>query len=98
MLPTLILVMLKLISTSRFEHLGDSVLSMVVTELINEVYPHIRVGPSTVSTVLEGHITDQQIEACLRKSAPWLWATLHSLTCECLACPTQPGCLIEFDT
>ncbi|KAH9844386.1 ribonuclease III domain-containing protein, partial [Rhodofomes roseus] len=31
----------------KFEHLGDSVLSMVVTELIMEIYPYIRVGPST---------------------------------------------------
>jgi len=31
----------------KYEHLGDSVLSMVVTELINEIYPYIRVGPST---------------------------------------------------
>ncbi|KZT71545.1 ribonuclease III [Daedalea quercina L-15889] len=31
----------------KYEHLGDSVLSMVVTELINDIYPYIRVGPST---------------------------------------------------
>ncbi|EKM59864.1 uncharacterized protein PHACADRAFT_250636 [Phanerochaete carnosa HHB-10118-sp] len=29
------------------EHLGDTVLNMVVTELIQEIYPHVRVGPST---------------------------------------------------
>lgn len=50
--------MVNLMLALRYEHLGDSVLSMVVTELINEVYPHIRVGPSTVSTVVEGHRID----------------------------------------
>lgn len=29
------------------EHLGDTVLNMIVTELIQEIYPHVRVGPST---------------------------------------------------
>ncbi|KAI0340803.1 ribonuclease III [Trametopsis cervina] len=29
------------------EHLGDAVLSMVVTSYLTEVFPHLRVGPST---------------------------------------------------
>uniref|UniRef100_A0A0W0FX36 Uncharacterized protein n=1 Tax=Moniliophthora roreri TaxID=221103 RepID=A0A0W0FX36_MONRR len=31
----------------KFEHLGDSVLSLVVTDLLFEMYPGLRVGPST---------------------------------------------------
>ena len=38
-----------LIACCRLEHLGDSVLNMVVTSLLQEVYPYLRVGPSTVS-------------------------------------------------
>ena len=40
-----------LIAARRLEHLGDSVLNMVVTSLLQEVYPYLRVGPSTVSTM-----------------------------------------------
>ena len=36
----------------RLEHLGDTVLSLVVTGLMREVFPCLRVGPSTVSTYL----------------------------------------------
>ncbi|KAG7097376.1 hypothetical protein E1B28_004726 [Marasmius oreades] len=36
----------------RFEHLGDSVLSLVVTELLLEMYPGLRVGPSTKTRAL----------------------------------------------
>lgn len=32
----------------RFEHLGDTVLGLVVTSLLLEMYPNLRVGPSTV--------------------------------------------------
>lgn len=32
----------------RFEHLGDTVLGLVVTALMLEMYPGLRVGPSTV--------------------------------------------------
>ncbi|KAI0938149.1 hypothetical protein AcV7_003424 [Taiwanofungus camphoratus] len=32
---------------TRLEHLGDSVLSLVVTGLVREVFPYLRVGPST---------------------------------------------------
>ncbi|KAL0070093.1 hypothetical protein AAF712_002580 [Marasmius tenuissimus] len=32
----------------KFEHLGDSVLSLVITEMLLEMYPGLRVGPSTV--------------------------------------------------
>ncbi|KIY52284.1 ribonuclease III, partial [Fistulina hepatica ATCC 64428] len=31
----------------RFEHLGDQVLGLIVTELIQEMYPRVRVGPAT---------------------------------------------------
>ncbi|KAJ3755256.1 ribonuclease III [Lentinula raphanica] len=31
----------------KLEHLGDSVLSLVVTNLLNEMFPNVRVGPST---------------------------------------------------
>lgn len=33
---------------NRLEHLGDSVLSLIVTGLLAEVYPTLRVGPATV--------------------------------------------------
>lgn len=32
----------------RYEHLGDTVLGLVVTSLLLEMYPNLRVGPSTV--------------------------------------------------
>ncbi len=35
--------------TRRLEHLGDTVLSLVVTSLVRELFPCLRVGPSTVS-------------------------------------------------
>ncbi|KAF7352356.1 Phosphoadenosine phosphosulfate reductase [Mycena venus] len=31
----------------KFEHLGDSVLGFVVTSLVSDMYPNLRVGPST---------------------------------------------------
>ncbi len=34
---------------ARLEHLGDTVLSLVVTGLLRDVFPCLRVGPSTVS-------------------------------------------------
>ncbi|KAF9266277.1 ribonuclease III [Marasmius fiardii PR-910] len=36
----------------KFEHLGDSVLSLVVTELLLEMFPGLRVGPSTKTRAL----------------------------------------------
>lgn len=33
----------------RYEHLGDTVLGLVVTSLLLDMYPCLRVGPSTVS-------------------------------------------------
>ncbi|KAL0580533.1 hypothetical protein V5O48_001520 [Marasmius crinis-equi] len=36
----------------KFEHLGDSVLSLVVTEMLLEMYPGLRVGPSTKTRAL----------------------------------------------
>jgi len=39
------------------EHLGDSVLSLVVTGLLREVYPYLRVGPSTkIRALLVGNL------------------------------------------
>lgn len=32
----------------RFEHLGDSVLGLVVTDLLRDTFPYLRVGPITV--------------------------------------------------
>ena len=34
-------------TNERLEFLGDSVLGLVVTDLIQELHPHLRVGPST---------------------------------------------------
>lgn len=40
------------------EHLGDSVLNMVVTSLLQEVYPYLRVGPSTkIRSLVVGNYT-----------------------------------------
>lgn len=39
----------------RYEHLGDTVLGLVVTELLLEMYPNLRVGPSTVCFFLDGY-------------------------------------------
>lgn len=36
--------------STRLEHLGDTVLSLVVTGLLREVFPCLRVGPSTVGS------------------------------------------------
>jgi dsRNA-specific ribonuclease len=35
--------------SNRYEHLGDTVLGLVVTDLLIDMYPCLRVGPSTVS-------------------------------------------------
>lgn len=35
----------------RYEHLGDTVLGLSVTSLMMEMYPGLRVGPSTVSVL-----------------------------------------------
>jgi hypothetical protein len=35
----------------RFEHLGDTVLGLIVTNLLFDTYPNLRVGPSTVRPV-----------------------------------------------
>ncbi|OJT05391.1 hypothetical protein TRAPUB_3832 [Trametes pubescens] len=43
------------------EHLGDTVLSLVVTGLLREVYPCLRVGPST--SFVGGLYLDQGLEA-----------------------------------
>ena len=37
---------------ARFEHLGDTVLGLVVTTQIQQMYPGLRVGPSTVRPLL----------------------------------------------
>lgn len=34
--------------TYSLEHLGDTVLNMVITNYLQQVYPYLRVGPSTV--------------------------------------------------
>ncbi|KAJ7118544.1 ribonuclease III domain-containing protein [Mycena crocata] len=40
----------------KFEHLGDSVLGLVVTTLMQEMYPGLRVGPSTkVRAIIVGN-------------------------------------------
>ncbi|KAK1232092.1 hypothetical protein PQX77_004750 [Marasmius sp. AFHP31] len=36
----------------KFEHLGDSVLNLVITEMLLEMYPGLRVGPSTKTRAL----------------------------------------------
>ncbi|KAJ7639401.1 ribonuclease III domain-containing protein [Roridomyces roridus] len=42
----------------KYEHLGDSVLQLVVTNLLMEMYPGLRVGPSTkVRAMVVGNIT-----------------------------------------
>ncbi|KAJ7771067.1 ribonuclease III domain-containing protein [Mycena maculata] len=46
----------------KFEHLGDSVLGLVVTSLILEMYPGLRVGPSTkVRAMIVGNQTLAEI-------------------------------------
>ncbi|KIK96400.1 hypothetical protein PAXRUDRAFT_825965 [Paxillus rubicundulus Ve08.2h10] len=46
----------------RFEHLGDSVLGLVVTGLLIEMYPHLRVGPSTkIRALVVGNATLAEI-------------------------------------
>lgn len=35
--------------SDRFEHLGDTVLGLSVTRMMMDIYPGLRVGPSTVS-------------------------------------------------
>jgi len=32
----------------RYEHLGDTVLGMLITDMLSTMYPGLRVGPSTV--------------------------------------------------
>ncbi|KAF8838633.1 ribonuclease III [Paxillus ammoniavirescens] len=46
----------------RFEHLGDSVLGLVVTGLLIEMYPNLRVGPSTkIRALVVGNATLAEI-------------------------------------
>ncbi|KAJ6486479.1 ribonuclease III domain-containing protein [Mycena vitilis] len=46
----------------KFEHLGDSVLGLVVTSVITEMYPGLRVGPATkVRAMLVGNATLAEI-------------------------------------
>lgn len=33
---------------ARYEHLGDTVLGLVITNLLIDMFPGLRVGPSTV--------------------------------------------------
>ncbi len=33
----------------RFGHLGDQVFALAVTDAIQELHPHLRVGPASVS-------------------------------------------------
>ena len=35
-------------TNNRLEHVGDQVLGLIVTDLLQSEYPHLRVGPSTV--------------------------------------------------
>lgn len=46
----------------KFEHLGDSVLGVVVTSLLHEMYPGLHVGPSTkVRAMIVGNATLAEI-------------------------------------
>ncbi|KIJ20464.1 hypothetical protein PAXINDRAFT_67871 [Paxillus involutus ATCC 200175] len=46
----------------KFEHLGDSVLGLVVTGLLIEMYPNLRVGPSTkIRALVVGNATLAEI-------------------------------------
>ncbi|KAJ7739926.1 ribonuclease III domain-containing protein [Mycena metata] len=51
----------------KFEHLGDSVLGLVVTSLMLEMYPGLRVGPSTkVRAMIVGNATLAEISVKYR--------------------------------
>jgi len=52
----------------RFEHLGDTVLSLVVTNLLLEMYPNLRVGPSTVRYSFLHTCQRRVLTMALRKS------------------------------
>ncbi|KAI0700620.1 ribonuclease III domain-containing protein [Cytidiella melzeri] len=52
------------------EHLGDAVLSMVVTGLLREVYPYLRVGPSTkIRALVVGNNTLAVMHNSMQNSA-----------------------------
>lgn len=36
----------------RLGHVGDQAFGLAITDLIQELYPHLRVGPASVRTVL----------------------------------------------
>ena len=40
-----------LLLPQRLEHVGDQVLGLIVTDLLQSEYPYLRVGPSTVRIV-----------------------------------------------
>lgn len=40
---------------ARYEHLGDTVLGLTITSLLIEMFPGLRVGPSTVSRRVPQH-------------------------------------------
>ena len=58
-----------MIFNHRLEHLGDSVLSLVVTSLLREVYPYLRVGSSTVSPRLSDGTNHIKSENLLMRSS-----------------------------
>lgn len=45
----------------RFEHLGDTVLGLAVTGLMLNMYPGLRVGPSTVSRYTPERLFDAEL-------------------------------------
>ena len=47
------LIQLQMLTACRFEHLGDTVLGLAVTNLLIDMFPGLRVGPSTVRNFLK---------------------------------------------
>jgi ribonuclease III len=60
-------VLTSLLVHHRLEHLGDSVLTMVVTDLLRDVYPNVRVGPSTVRRSLHRDLSHSASDRLLQK-------------------------------
>lgn len=57
---------------NRFEHLGDTVLGLIVTGLLHDIYPNLRVGPSTVRPLFLDYCIPLT-RYCTENTRPYRW-------------------------
>ncbi|PFH49255.1 hypothetical protein AMATHDRAFT_76285 [Amanita thiersii Skay4041] len=68
-------------NNERLEHIGDSVLGLVVTLLLYEMYPHLRVGPSSkIRSMMVGNITLAEISRKYKLPSFMQFHSAHATT------------------